>query len=93
MRLEALYRIRFTYPESWMVSLEGGWEQHLFLVAVERMGTVTGGQSGGHIALHVTGGNWRALKSMLGQPLAHRKRRGDRVVFERGHVFGRWRRR
>jgi hypothetical protein len=29
-------------------------------------GTVTGPQSGGHIALHVTGGNWRALKSMLG---------------------------
>jgi hypothetical protein len=31
LRLEPLYRIRFTYPESWMVSLDGGWEQHLFL--------------------------------------------------------------
>jgi hypothetical protein len=30
------------------------------------VGTVSGAQSGGHIALHVTGGNWRALKSMLG---------------------------
>ena len=31
MRLEPLYRIRFTYPESWTVGLEGGWEQHLML--------------------------------------------------------------
>jgi hypothetical protein len=27
MRLEPLYRIRFTYPESWAVGLEGGWQQ------------------------------------------------------------------
>jgi hypothetical protein len=32
MRLEPLYRIRFTYPESWAVALEGGWQQ-LFLIA------------------------------------------------------------
>jgi len=32
-------------------------------------GTVTGPQSGGHIALHVTSGNWRALHTMLGQSL------------------------
>lgn len=31
LRLERLYRIRFTYPESWLVGLEGGWQQHLFL--------------------------------------------------------------
>ena len=31
------------------------------------VGTVAGGQSGGHISLHVTSGNWRALKTMLGQ--------------------------
>lgn len=31
------------------------------------VGTVAGGQSGGHIALHVTSGNWRGLKTMLGQ--------------------------
>ena len=35
MRLEPLYRIRFTYPESWAVALEGGWQQ-LFLVAEGR---------------------------------------------------------
>src|SRR4051794_32144076 len=32
-------------------------------------GTVTGPQSGGHISLHVTNGNWRALHAMLGQSL------------------------
>jgi len=30
------------------------------------VGTVTGAQSGGHIALHVSGGNHRALRSVLG---------------------------
>jgi hypothetical protein len=40
----------------------GGASRPLYLY----VGTVTGAQSGGHVALHVTGGNWRALKSMLG---------------------------
>ena len=31
VRFEPLYRVRFTCPESWMVGLEGGWEQHLML--------------------------------------------------------------
>ena len=31
------------------------------------IGTVAGGQSGGHVSLHVTSGNWRGLKTMLGQ--------------------------
>ena len=31
------------------------------------IGSVAGGQAGGHIALHVTSGNWRGLKTMLGQ--------------------------
>ena len=42
MRLEPLYRIRFTYPESWAVSLEGGWEQHLYLAEGRCEGTVVG---------------------------------------------------
>ncbi len=42
MRLEPLYRIRFTYPESWMVSLEGGWEQHLFLAEGRCDGAISG---------------------------------------------------
>jgi hypothetical protein len=31
MRLEPLYRIRFTYPEGWGVTLDGGWQQMFFL--------------------------------------------------------------
>jgi hypothetical protein len=31
------------------------------------IGTVAGGQSGGHVSLHVTSGNWRGLRTMLGQ--------------------------
>jgi hypothetical protein len=31
MRLEPLYRIRFTYHESWAVSLDGGWQQMFFI--------------------------------------------------------------
>ena len=31
MRLEPLYRIRFTYPESWAVGLDGGWQQLFFI--------------------------------------------------------------
>lgn len=42
MRLEQLYRIRFTYPESWAVALEGGWERHLFLAEGRCEGSITG---------------------------------------------------
>ena len=42
MRLEPLYRIRFTYPEGWMIGLEGGWEQHLFLAEGRCEGSITG---------------------------------------------------
>ena len=31
------------------------------------IGTVAGGQSGGHVSLHITSGNWRGLKTMLSQ--------------------------
>jgi len=31
MRLEPLYRIRFTYPEGWAVGLDGGWQQMFFI--------------------------------------------------------------
>lgn len=42
MRLEALYRVRFTYPEGWMVELEGEWEQHLYLAEGRCEGSITG---------------------------------------------------
>jgi hypothetical protein len=42
----------------------GKADKPLYLYA----GTVDGPQAGGHIALHVRGGNDRALRSLLGQP-------------------------
>ncbi len=42
MRLEPLYRIRFTYPEGWEVGLEGGWEQHLYFAEGRCEGTISG---------------------------------------------------
>ena len=42
MRLEYLYRILFTYSESWGVGLEGGWEQYLFFAEGRCEGDVTG---------------------------------------------------
>jgi hypothetical protein len=37
-----MYRIRFTYPESWEVELEGGWQQHLFLAEGRCEGEIAG---------------------------------------------------
>ena len=42
MRLEPLYRIRFTYPEGWEVELEGGWQQHLYLAEGDCEGAISG---------------------------------------------------
>lgn len=42
MKVEQLYRIRFTYPESWKVDLEGGWEQHLYLAEGRCEGSISG---------------------------------------------------
>jgi hypothetical protein len=42
MRLEPLYRIRFTYPESWAVGLDGGWQQLFFLAEGRCEGSITG---------------------------------------------------
>ena len=42
MRLESLYRVRFSYPEGWSVGLEGGWEQHLYFAEGRCEGTITG---------------------------------------------------
>jgi hypothetical protein len=45
------------------------------------VGTVGGPQSGGHIALHVTSGNWKALQAMLGQPLDQSFTYDDGTIF------------
>ena len=42
MRLEPLYRIRFTYSKAWGVELEGGWQQLLFLAEGRCDGSVAG---------------------------------------------------
>ena len=42
MRLEPLYRIRFTYPQSWSVGIAGGWEQHFYLAEGRCDGLLTG---------------------------------------------------
>jgi hypothetical protein len=42
LRLEQLYRIRYTSPESWVVRLEGEWEQRLFLAEGRCEGSISG---------------------------------------------------
>jgi hypothetical protein len=44
-------------------------------------GSVAGPQSGGKIALHVESGNWKALQSMLGQPLDQSFTYDDGTIF------------
>ena len=45
------------------------------------VGTVSGPQSGGHVALHVTSGNWKALQMMLGQSLDQSFTYDDGTIF------------
>jgi hypothetical protein len=42
MRLEPLYRIRFTYSEIWAVALEGGWEQYMSILEGRCEGGIAG---------------------------------------------------
>jgi hypothetical protein len=42
MRLEPLYRVRFTYPEGWGIRLEGGWEHYLFFAEGRCEGGIEG---------------------------------------------------
>ena len=51
VRLEPLYRVRFTYPESWSVGLDGGWEQHLFLAEGRCEGAISGRFRGANFPL------------------------------------------
>ena len=57
------------------------WRQRTARPLYLFVGTVTGPQSGGHIALHVTSGNWRGLQSMLGQPLDQTFSYDDGTIF------------
>ena len=51
MRLEPLYRIRFTYPEGWAVGLDGGWQQMFFIAEGRCEGGVTGRFRGANFPL------------------------------------------
>jgi Protein of unknown function (DUF3237) len=42
MRLEPLYRLRFTYPEGWEIGLDGGWEQHFYIAEGRCEGSIGG---------------------------------------------------
>lgn len=55
MRLEPLYRVRFSYPEEWGVELEGGWQQWLFLAEGRCEGSVTGRFRGANFPQRRTG--------------------------------------
>ena len=56
MRLEPLYRVRFTYPEGWAVELEGGWEQHLYLAEGRCEGSISGRFRGANFPQRRTAG-------------------------------------
>ena len=56
MRLEHLYRMRFTYPEGWTVGLEGGWEQHLLFAEGRCEGALSGRFHGVNFPLRRTPG-------------------------------------
>ena len=59
MRLDPLYRIRFTYPESWTVGLEDGWTQHLFLAEGRCEGQIEGRFRGANFPLRRGAGPFR----------------------------------
>jgi hypothetical protein len=54
MRLEHLYRVRFTYREGWEVELDGGWQQHLYFADGQCEGTITGRFRGANFPLRRT---------------------------------------
>ena len=54
MRLEHLYRMRFTYPAGWEVGLEGGWQQHFYLADGSCEGGVNGRLRGANFPMRRT---------------------------------------
>ena len=74
MRLEPLYRVRFTYPESWAVGLDGGWQQMFFIAEGRCEGWVTGRFRGANFPRKQ--GAARPLPARL--PGCHRGRRRGR---------------
>ncbi|CCH76325.1 hypothetical protein BN12_120007 [Nostocoides japonicum T1-X7] len=54
MRLNTIYRLTFTYPRSWSIDLEGGWQQHLFLAEGHCQGQISGRFTGCNFPLRRT---------------------------------------
>jgi hypothetical protein len=66
MRLEPLYRIRFTYPESWAVGLDGGWQQMFFLAEGRCEGWATGRFRGANFLCRIADvAAWHRVRSVL----------------------------
>jgi hypothetical protein len=59
MRLEPLYRIRFTYPEGWRISLGGDWEQHFYIAEGRCEGEITGRFRGANYPRRSSDGTFR----------------------------------
>jgi hypothetical protein len=59
MRLEPLYRLRFTYPEGWAVELGGGWEQHFFVAEGWCEGSIGGRFRGANFPRRSEDGTFR----------------------------------
>ncbi len=54
-----MYRVRFTYPESWAVGLDGGWQQMFFLAEGRCEGAVSGRFRGANFPLKEGAGPFR----------------------------------
>lgn len=59
MRLEPLYRLRFTYPEGWAVELGGGWEQHFYVAEGRCEGSISGRFRGANFPRRSEDGTFR----------------------------------
>jgi hypothetical protein len=59
MKLERLYRIRFTYPEGWEVSLGGDSEQHFYIAEGRCEGVITGRFRGANYPRRRSDGTFR----------------------------------
>jgi hypothetical protein len=59
VRLEPLYRIRFTYPEGWGIGLGGDWEQHFYLAEGRCEGAINGRFRGANYPRRRSDGTFR----------------------------------
>ncbi|MFL5863462.1 MAG: DUF3237 family protein [Solirubrobacteraceae bacterium] len=59
MRLELLYRIRFTYPEGWVTGLGGDWERHFYIAQGLCEGKIHGRFRGANHALRRPDGTFQ----------------------------------